>query len=208
VKIACIVEGHGEVEAVPVMLRRIAAEQGRVYPEVLRPMRVPASKLVKEGELERAVEFAARKCGPDGGILVLLDCDDGCPAELGPELLARAAPIRPEQPIAVVLAKREYEAWLIAAASSIAGHRGLPANLVPPPDPESIRDAKGWLAERMEAGNYSPTTDQTALTTVFDMGAARAADSFDKLWREIMRILPPHAGISASPTPSPTADHG
>jgi len=189
VRIACIVEGHGEVEAVPLLLRRIADEQTQGYPEVLHPMRVPSSKLVKAGELERAVELAARKCGPDGGILIVLDCDDGCPAELGPELLARAAPIRPEQRIAVVLAKREYEAWFLAAASSIAGRRGLAADLAPPAAPEAIRDAKGWLADRMEGGSYSETTDQAALTAVFDMRAARSADSFDKCWREIVSLL-------------------
>jgi len=186
-KIACIVEGHGEVEAVPILVRRIAETVG-VYPEVLHPMRVPASRLIKAGELERAVEFAARRCGPDGSILIVLDCDDDCPAEMGPQLLARAAPIRQHQRITVVLAKREYEAWFLASATSIAGRRGLPIDLTPPDDPEAIRDAKGWLADRMDEGAYSETTDQAALTAVFDMATARCADSFDKCWREVIRL--------------------
>lgn len=196
-KIACIVEGHGEVESVPVLLRRIAAEEGRVFPEVLPPMRVPMSKLMKNGELERAVELAARKCGPDGSILIVLDCDDDCPATLGPVLLKRSSSVRPQQTISVVLAKREYEAWFLASASSLAGHRGLPCVLASPPDPESIRDAKGWLARNMDDGTYSATTDQAAMTQLFDMHAARKADSFDKCWREIMAILPQRPDVTS-----------
>ncbi len=62
VKIAAIVEGHGECEAVPILIRRIAQtiDPGFV-PKVLPPLRVPASRLMKEGEMERSVDLAARK---------------------------------------------------------------------------------------------------------------------------------------------------
>jgi len=190
VRIACIVEGHGEVDAVPVLVRRIgAAMQPAAYPEVLRPMRVPASRLLKQGELERAVEFAARKSGVNGAILIVLDCDDGCPAELGPLLLERAKRVRSDRHIAVVLAKREYEAWFLAAAASIRGRRGLPSDLVPPEDPEAIRDAKGWLGDRMPGGSYSETTDQPALSACFDLESARTVDSFDKCYRDVAGLL-------------------
>ena len=36
---------------------------------------------------------------------------------------------------------------------------------------------------------YAETTDQPALTQLFDMNAARAADSFDKCYREIRNML-------------------
>lgn len=197
----CIVEGHGEIEAVPILLRRIGQELNPPrFVSVPRPMRVPASKLQKEGELERTVDFAARKTGPDGAIFVLLDCDDGCPAELGPALLRRAQAARPNRKIAVVLAKREYESWFLAAARSLQGKRGLPEDLEPPPDPESIRGAKEWLSRQMgPQTRYSETTDQPALTALFDMQAARAADSFDKCYRELTALLtdpdpPPQEG--------------
>jgi len=189
-RIACIVEGHGEVEAVPVLIRRIAASlEPSAFPEIPHPMRVPASTLVRNGELERAAEFAARRCGADGAILVLLDCDDECPAELGPALVRRAVTARTDRRIAVVIAKREYETWFLAAAASLRGRRGLPRDLSAPRDPESIRDAKGWLADRMAGGIYSPTTDQAALSASFDLQAARVSDSFDKLFREIAALV-------------------
>jgi hypothetical protein len=190
-QVACIVEGHGEVEAVPVLLRRIAAD---VDPPVVivvpSPLRVPKNKLVKPGELERTVELAARKVGGQGAVLILLDTDDDCPAQLGPALLRRAAQARSDLPIAVVLAKREFEAWFLAAAFSLRGQRGLSPTLEPPPDAEAIRGAKEWLTHRMEGSRqYVETLDQPALAAQFDLKAARRADSFEKCYREMVRLL-------------------
>jgi hypothetical protein len=191
VRLASIVEGDGECEAIPVLVRRIAlALDPGLVPLVQPVLRVPGSRLIKQGELERTVELAARKLGGQGGILIVLDCDDGCPAEDAPAFLNRAIAARRDLAISVVLAKREYEAWFLAAAESLRGQRGLPADLTAPADPEAIRGAKEWLAERMPPSRgYSETSDQPALTAIFDMAAARRADSFDKCYREITRLL-------------------
>src|SRR5690606_41542582 len=116
VTVVPIVEGHGDVQAVPVLIRRIAAHCRYQTPNVLRPVRVPRQKLVKPGEFERAVQLAMLKGGPDGGILVLVDAEDDCPAQLGPSFVLRAKAVRRNVPIAVVLAKHEFEAWFLAAA--------------------------------------------------------------------------------------------
>jgi hypothetical protein len=61
--------------------------------------------------------------------------------------------------------------------------------LVAPADPESIRDAKGWLQKAMPPGRkYSETVDQPSLASKFDLNAARRAPSFDKMCREIERF--------------------
>jgi hypothetical protein len=189
--LASIVEGDGECEAIPELIRRIARGLDPGLVPVVHPvLRVPGARLVKQGELERTVELAARKLGGQGGILIVLDCDDGCPAEDAPALLKRAIAARPDFALSVVLAKREYEAWFLAAAESLRGQRGLPSDLAAPPDPEAIRGAKEWLTERMPPGRgYSETSDQPALTAIFDLTAARRADSFDKCYREIIRLL-------------------
>ncbi len=190
-RLAAIVGGDGECEAVPILVRRIArALDPGLIPVVHPVLRVPESRLIKQGELERTVELAARKLGGQGGILIVLDCDDGCPAEDGPKLLGRAVAVRSDIPISVVLAKREFEAWFLAAAESLRGRRGLSGNLTAPPDPEAVRGAKEWLADRMPQDQaYSETTDQPALTHLFDLGAARRADSFDKCYRAISQLL-------------------
>ena len=190
VRIATIVEGHGEVEAAPILLRRIAAE---VFPgkvSIPTPIRAPRHKIVKQDELEKFVELAAGKAGVDGCILILLDADDDCPALLAPELLRRARAVSADRPVRVILAKAEYEAWFLAAAISIAGRRGIRKDAAPPSDPESIRGAKEQLRKLMSPGRrYRETIDQPALTEVFDLAAARAAPSFDKLWRDVSSLL-------------------
>lgn len=194
VRIAAIVEGHGECEAVPILVRRIASEIDPGFvPCVLHLLRVPASRLVKAGELERSVELAARKLQGPGGTIIMVDCDwpGGCPKREAPPLLDRATKVRPAMPVCVILANPEYEAWFVAAAESLQGERGLSERLASPPDPESIRDAKGWLSQWMKgAAGYSETRDQPALTSIFDMSMARQrADSFDKCYRDIRRML-------------------
>jgi hypothetical protein len=191
IKIGCIVEGHGEVEAVPLLIRRVA---DNLYPElqivIPRPVRTPRNKIVKVGELERRVELAAQKIGGQGAIFIILDSDDDCPAELGPTLLDRASQVRRNLPIAVVLAKQEFEAWFLAAAESLRGKRELKNDIHSPRAPEAIRNAKGWLSERMgDNRTYRETRDQPALTALFDLEQARQANSFDKCYREIVRLL-------------------
>lgn len=189
ITIAPAVEGHGEVTALPVLLRRIAAELSVWNLRVTEPLRVPQSQLISAG-LESVVTAQASRVRGRGGVLVLMDADDHCPAELGPHLLQRAQAARPDVKVSVVLANREFEAWFLAAAKSIGGLRGLPAVLDPPTDPEAKRDAKGWLSERMVGHPYKPKVDQAPLAAKFDLYAARAnSPSFDKLWREVEKLL-------------------
>lgn len=190
-RIATIVEGYGEVEAVPVLLRRMAE---RVSPgavlELPRPIRMPRNRIVRTGELERAIGLAAAVAGANGCILLLLDADDDCPAHLAPQLLERAVEARPDRDIRVVLAKTEYEAWFLAAAASLAGRNGIVEAVERPDDPEAIRDAKGWLSDRMSRGqSYRETIHQASFSACFDLDLARSAPSFDKLWRDVSSLI-------------------
>ncbi|RIK97536.1 MAG: hypothetical protein DCC71_21615 [Proteobacteria bacterium] len=190
-RVVTIVEGYGEVASVPILIRRIAERiDPECYVDLPRPIRVKRQLIVKEGEFERAIELAARQSGTDGRILVLLDADNDCPANLAATLIQRATAARSDRPIRVVLAKVEYEAWFLAAAASIAGHRDLDPATVAPPDPEAVGDAKGWLSARMPHGRgYRETLDQPAFTKIFDVDAARSAPSFKKLWRDVASLL-------------------
>lgn len=186
--IACIVEGDGEVAALPILLRRLAKWCGsQCHPEVQKPIRVRRDRFLnREDEFRRHLLLAAAKCGNDGWILVLLDADDNCPATLGAGILQRAQSCVPHRSVSVVLTNREYEAWFIAAAASLQGQRGFavhPSERIP--DPETPRDAKGWIKAHMEGGMYGETTDQPALTARMDLQQAfDRSRSFRKLCSE------------------------
>ena len=192
-RIGAVVEGHGEVKALPVLLHRIAKEWDPLQTlHITQITRAPTSSLKREGYLESEIENLARKTGRNGGLFVLLDCDDdnGCPKIDGPLWLNRARAARADMEIGLVLAYKEYEAWLIAAAESLRGHCGLSTDLSVPPAPEGIRGAKEWLSRHMPKNRPSAeTTDPVALTRVFDMAAARRVSSFDKCYREIVNLF-------------------
>ena len=122
--------------------------------------------------------------------MIVLDADDDCPAEEGPALLSRTRAVAPDLMIAVIFAKREFEAWFIASVESLRGKRGVRRDVMPPPDPEAIRGAKEWLSQHMTSGvSYRATLDQPALTAQFDVEAARRARSFDHCYRRIRDLL-------------------
>lgn len=190
VTIASVVEGEGEVAALPVLLRRIAQQHGLWDLEVPRPHRMARSKIVRPGGIEAAVDAVAHRVRGPGGVLVLLDADDDLPCVLGPELVDRARRTRSDLHVGVVAARSEFESWFLAAAASLAGCRDLADPLVAPEHPESIRGAKEWLSQRMGGHSYKPTVDQAALAQRFDLELARAGSpSFDKLWRDVTRLL-------------------
>jgi len=190
--LGCIVEGHGDVKAVPELVRRLHQEiDPGIGLDVSRPIRTGRYNLVKEDELERTLELAVRPLATPRAVLILIDAEGDCPAIVGPKLFARAQARYRDTPIGVVLAKREFEAWMIAAIESLGGKRGLRSQLRSPDEPEGIRDAKGFLTRLMEGSrSYSEPVDQVALTAIFDIRLARArSDSFDKCWREVERLL-------------------
>ena len=191
-----IVEGHGEVSAARILLQRFASEIfGNHELRIFTPHRLSKGQIIGNGQqLENAVELGARRIleydGP-GAILILLDADDDCPAELGPRLLGRARAKRPDIECRAVIANKEYETWFLASAVSLRGRRHVRSDAAAPPDPETIHDAKHYLArELLETGYYySETADQPALTAVFAMAEARTCPSFQKLERDLTSLF-------------------
>lgn len=190
-KIQPIVEGHGEESAVPVLLRRLCHDEARAWGvKIEKPHRRPRSQLVKQDTFRKAVRVAG--LAPDTiGILVLFDADDDCPAELAPKLGRWAHDVADGRPCPIVMANREYEAWFLASIESLRGQSGIREDAASFPEPECPRDAKGRLKRMMERGAiYSPTRDQTALTTGLDFASAyRGCRSFRKLVSAVGTLL-------------------
>lgn len=192
-QIVPIVEGDGEVDAFPVLLRRLAAW---MTPEKLvniaYPIRVRRDRFLnKQEEFNRQLILAASKCAGDGWIVILLDADDDCPVSRAAEISQRAQAIIPHQPLSVILANREYEAWFIAAADSLNGQRGFDAGHDHPADPDAMRGAKEWMSRHLPPGRkYYEKADQPAFSQRMDLDLAiKNSRSFRKLcdeWRRQM----------------------
>ncbi len=132
-KFAFIIEGQGETEAIPLLIRRICMDIVGFYAfETTRPVRVSRSKIVRTGELERALRLALGPIQGDGAVLVVLDADDDAPCVFGPNLKSRALRVTQPHRVSIVAPECQFESWFLASAKSLSGVRGLRAGLEPP----------------------------------------------------------------------------
>ncbi len=168
-----IVEGRGEVEALPILVRNWLHH--RRYRNVEVDLAGPVwtngkgnIQVAYDGVNGRGVEHyvsLALLRQPDV-ILILLDADDDCPRTIASALRARAKAAAPTGcPIGVVVAKREYEAWFLAAFPSSRfrdallkngcnlTRRSLPRNT----DIEKIADCKRYVAGLLGLNKYRPS---------------------------------------------------
>lgn len=181
-KIYPIVEGYGEVEAVPVLVRRLIAEALCFGVQVGAPIRRTQSQLRSQDGVHAAVKLAALQ--PEcGAVLVLFDEEDGCPVTRANVVRGWALQVARGMPCEVVVAHREYETWFLAALESLRGQCGIRDDAIAPEIPESKRDAKGQLEAWMpKTRAYSETLDQAPMSARFDLAVAhQRSRSFRKL---------------------------
>lgn len=180
------------MEAVRLLLQRIAAVVApETYTDIRRPHHLPRTRARKGPELRKSL-IGVLADNPDcTGIVMIFDADDDCPVELAHSLHRMAATVRGNRSVSVVAPVREYEAWFLASAPSLAGYKGLPSDLQAPGHPEAFKSPKGWLSARMpKTSPYKPRTHQAAFTMKMDLQMARDhAPSFDKLCRDVQRMV-------------------
>ncbi len=166
--IVAIVEGDGELDAVPGLLRRILWERRCRFDIMTKKPKAANGKPDLLKRFEKFLQYTILD-GCDA-ILVLVDADEECPFEQVPYLTAMAAALNLDVPVAIVYARSEYETWFISSLSECTGEPirtrlGIPASVNAPNNVENIRGAKGWLEERMPNDRgYKETEDQAPLT--------------------------------------------
>jgi hypothetical protein len=189
-KLVPIVEGYGEVSAVPNLLRRILWQMTRYDIQIAHAKNANGrTNLIKTGGLERFVQYAWKE--PEcGAILVLIDSEGDCPVDIARDFSRRIEAMGILFPVVIVIAHRMYEAWLLASIATISGHLDLPAGLHPPPDVEAVRDPKAWIDRQFPSGRaYKETQDQDAMTHLMDFALVLNARSFRRLLHAIEEAL-------------------
>jgi len=177
-----IVEGAGDVSAVPVLLRRLLAHHNLHSIEVLRPYRFgEVTKVAKN--FRRYVLTAAKEGAP---ILWTIDCDDGCAVEWV-RTLEEQIPAELSVPIAFAFFVKEYESLFLAEKKCLISQLGVPANATFPQDPESIRGAKQYISSLTPNGvAYKETVHQARLTGHLDIDEARRTS---RSFRHLEKVL-------------------
>src|ERR1700682_616668 len=100
-KIYPIVEGHGEVAAAPVLLRRLLAEAQCHDIGIGRPIRRTQSQLRSKEGIQTGVRLALLQ--PEcAAVVILFDGEDDCPKELAFQVRAWARAVAAGKPCDVV----------------------------------------------------------------------------------------------------------
>lgn len=175
VVIAPIVEGHGDVQSIRILIQRLFPEV-----EVARPIRAPRAKILSDEQLARYAKLCVsnvRERGAVGGIVLLFDSDDDCAVSISQ---SRRAKLRDASglPAECVLAVREFESWLVAGDGQYRYEGEI----------EVKRNPKGVLKEWY--GRYRETVDQPGLTAKIDLDQVRSRSrSFRAFDSALVRLM-------------------
>ena len=186
-----IVEGHGEISAVPILIRNILAAQGIHDVQPLPAWRHGEYPSVAK-KFDNIFLAAIKENAP---ILWVMDFDSkeyACPIKEAQHLLSRAATLRPGWPIKIAFLVKEYETlFLIDEAATRKVFPDIPAKTLFPPNPEIIRGAKEWLSKaRPSVGSaYKETVHQGKITAQLNLDLLRTrSPDFAHLERAVLEL--------------------
>lgn len=193
-KLQLIVEGDGDVLALPVLVRRIFEEHSLFDASIANPVQ-------RRGDLpkvrRRFSDFFQAAALEQHPILCVLDFDcEDCLDALAEEDKFRnmANMLHPGYPFAACFIVKEYESlFLCDPATTRAVLPRIRSDYAFPEFPESIRDAKGELSSAQEKGwSYKPTVHQAKLSAQVDLPLLRlTSPSYRRLETAILSLIPP-----------------
>jgi len=195
-----LVEGDGDRMAVPELVRRMAAQlEFHHLQPTSRPLKCGnLPPLLNRGKLERFLEYACERSDGDC-VLLIVDCDDVCPAEAVARLGERGRAIaeRYEKKIGLALLRREFETLFLYSLEKIAQVKGLELLSYDPNKDfeEDVRGAKEHLRGRMPKRHYKETRDQTSFTAALDLDLlSERSRSYQHLAKTLQWLAEPESG--------------
>ena len=169
-KIHLIVEGQGDAQAVPLLVRRLLAEHGLHHVQTTSPQ--------ISGGLDKArkrfVDYLRYGLKNECPILWVLDCDDkvdgqhGCPVAHARDLHNLVAQLSLETMPAIEFAlfSREFESLFLAEQQALKSYYGLAPDKAIPEGASRRRDAKGEISRLLpKSSAYKETVDQAKLAS-------------------------------------------
>ncbi len=197
-----IVEGHGEVEAFPQLLRRIAGDFNVYDLRILRPIRAKRGDFNKQEKTTQLIKLAKSKIPTvPAVIIVLFDADTSCAKECAEQVRQWASTIIRDIPIFIVVPVQEYESWILGGLEGLKGYNHISSEPETFKYPEKIRNAK-WRVSQQMVGNfsYSETIDQVKFSSQFSLPDAYSkCRSFRKLIKDCIAIFKHCSCIYAEP---------
>lgn len=186
-----IVEGQGDMQAVPVLLRRILEHHSHFDVTVLSPQKRGDLPKIK-ANFDNYFKIAIKE---NAAIIWIIDFDCAtcdCVAEEAAQLYQRANAIYPGKPFKVVFMVKEFETLFLAepdATRSVL--KEIPKATVFPENPETIRGAKEWLSMSMPSGfAYKETVHQVKLAAAVDLDCLKNnSASYRHLEKSVLALI-------------------
>lgn len=173
--IGILLEGDGDAEAVPVLLRKIIELRQYFDMQIgARPIAVgDYIGMMKAEKFLRFFRYAIFRDDLDG-VIIALDCDDHCALEVVTTTYNRIRDlaIKANKPVGIILFVREYETMFLVNLAHIASRSAIqidPDAVSQIGNPMALRDAKGYLSSAIKGGTYKPTRDQARITGSMDI---------------------------------------
>ncbi len=174
-----IVEGDGELKAVPLLLRRMLQQQDIFDIQICHAQKRGEYPKVKRA-LSRFAQVATKE---EAAILWIMDfdCDEcECVVHERSDLMTATQAAIGDWPIEFCFMVKEYETIFLADVAVTRDFFRIPDSVAFPVDPESVRDAKGTISRMLPRGRiYKPTLHQERLTAQLSLEAlSQASPSF------------------------------
>lgn len=183
-RVVALVEGYGDVKAVPNLVSRSASLFATPC-EMVHPIRAGEWKsLRREGQLERFLDLAASRA-PDL-ILIILDLEDDCVAQEAAAARARVAIWLGSRSLKVetVFINREYETLFLQEPSCF----NIPSPQHIPSNPEQVRGAKERIRQ-ITGKKYKETQDQARFTQSLNLtDLFQASRAYRRLCKSVVGI--------------------
>lgn len=191
-KILPIIEGDGDLKAVPIIIRRIL-EDNNLHSVGLHPAQ-------KRGDLPKIARSfdnyfnAALKW--QAPILWVLDFDCKnciCQADEAMQLYKQAENLRPSWPFKVVFVTKEFETLFLIEQQAARKVLGIDENYAFPPTPEKIRGAKQVLSRALPSGrSYKEMVHQDKIAAQLNLDVLREHSSdFRHLEKSVLYLANP-----------------
>ena len=173
-----ILEGSGDKDAVPELLRNLAYKH-KIFNFSTAPRPISGRNiqaLRTSGQLERFIQHGLTKDGDS--LLLLFDCDELCAKNEVHAFTERVRKQNPTKKVGFAFFNSEYESFFITCLDLIA--KRYPeyewdlGDWNVNDEHEEIVGAKGYISRHMKANkSYKPTRDQVKFTSALDLDRLR-----------------------------------
>jgi hypothetical protein len=190
-RILPIVEGEGDMKAIPELVRRVAHLKGHFDVTVCRPHR--RGDLPKV--LSRFDDYFRTALLEECPILWVMDYDcDACFDQAADvdKLRSRAETLAQGTAFEFVFLVQEFESLFLSDHETTRKvFPDIGSSIIFPSDPEQVRDAKGWLSSARPKGfAYKPTQHQQKLAAQINLLRLRIrSPSYVRLESAVERLI-------------------